>query len=302
MKTAVIFSGQGAQQVGMGKSIYDHVEDIKKYWDEADSILEFGLKNIIFNGPVEALTETRICQPALYVHGYSTFKALEGIGKLQGLTAALGLSLGELTALAAAQVFDFETGLRIVAERGRLMQEACEATSGSMASLIGGTKELVEELCKACEVDMANLNCPGQVVISGETFKIEEACQKAKEMDFKRVIPLNVAGAYHSRLMQPAADGFRDFLEEIDFAIPRIAIFTNTTGESLKDPEAIKMALVQQITSSVRWEDCMLNAAQLGIDTFFECGPGKILAGLAKRINKDWVVQSVSEYQDLHLC
>ena len=299
MKKAVIFSGQGAQQVGMGKSIYDAIDSVKQYWNRADEVLGFGLKDIVFNGPVEKLTETRICQPALYVHGYSTFKALEEMGKLEGLTAALGLSLGELTGLAAAEVFDFETGLMIVAERGRLMQEACEATTGSMASIIGGEREGVAELCKACDIDMANVNCPGQIVISGEKSKIEVACEKAKEMGFKRVIPLNVAGAYHSRLMQSAADAFSEFLKNITFNEPKLAVFTNTTGGRVEDPKAIKEALVKQVTGTVLWDDCMVNAGGLGISEFFECGPGKVLSGLAKRINKEWVVHSVCEYDDL---
>lgn len=299
MKTALLFSGQGAQHVGMGKSIYDNIEQVRPYWDQANDILGFNLQEIVFKGPEEKLTDTSICQPALYVHGYSIFKVLEGQGKLNKLTAALGLSLGELTALAAAEVFDFETGLRIVAQRGRLMQEACKATDGSMASLIGGSLELVKELCAQCDVDMANLNCPGQIVISGARDKIETACNRAKEMSFSRVIPLKVAGAYHSRLMQSAADKFEQFLSGIEFKAPKLIVFTNTTGKSIQDPLAIKEALVYQVVSPVLWETCMLNAAELGIDKFFECGPGKVLMGLARRINKDWVVGSVSEYADI---
>lgn len=299
MKTALLFSGQGAQHVGMGKSLYDHLEEVKTYWDSANAVLGFDLKEISFNGPEEQLTDTSICQPALYVHGYSIYKALEKAGKLENLTAALGLSLGELTALAVAQVYDFQTGLKIVAERGRLMQEACKRTEGSMASLIGGTRELVQELCTKCDVDMANINCPGQIVISGERTKIEKACNAAKEMAFSRVIPLKVAGAYHSRLMQSAADAFKKFLSGIEFKAPKLKVFTNTTGKAIEDPNEIKDALVKQIISPVLWEDCMTNAAKLGIENYFECGPGKVLTGLARRINKDWVVHSISEFSEL---
>lgn len=300
MKTAVLFSGQGAQHVGMGLSIYENVESARGYWDRADEILGFSLKEIAFNGPEERLTDTSICQPALYVHGYSIFKALEEMGRIGELRAALGLSLGELTALGVAGVFDFETGLKIVAERGRLMQEACEATDGGMASLIGGTPELVRELCKECDVDMANVNCPGQIVISGEREKIDLACNRAKEMEFSRVIALKVAGAYHSRLMRGAAESFEKFLANIEFKAPRISVFTNTTGKEVRDPKGIKEALVRQVVSSVLWDSCMKNAAELGIEEYFECGPGKVLTGLARRINKDWVVRPVSEYGDLN--
>lgn len=298
-KTALLFSGQGAQHVGMGKSFYDNFEEVRNYWNKADEILGFSLKEIAFNGPEEKLTDTSVCQPALYVHGYSVYKILEKLGKLDELNAALGLSLGELTALAVAEVYDFETGLKIVAQRGRLMQEACTKTDGSMASLIGGTPELVKELCAKCNVDMANVNCPGQIVISGERAKIEEACKEATHMAFSRVIPLKVAGAYHSRLMKSAAEDFEKFLGGIEFKIPKLKVFTNTTGQAIEDPEAIKQALVKQVVSSVLWEDCMHNVAALGIEEYYECGPGKVLAGLARRTNKDWVVRSVSELSDL---
>lgn len=297
MAIGVIFSGQGAQHVGMGKGLYEANSVIRDFWDRANDVLGFDLKTLSFEGPDEALTETRVCQPALYVHGYSIFSALG----LTGVHAALGLSLGELTALAAAEVFDFETGLRVVAKRGELMQQACESTQGTMASLIGGSLDLVKSLCSDFDIDMANLNSPGQIVISGSTEKVNVAVEKAKTMDFKRVIPLNVAGAYHSRLMQPAADSFKSFLEGIEFSKPKITVFTNTTGESVVEPEAIKDALVKQVTSSVLWVNCMENAHALGITTFYECGPGKVLKGLAKRINADIEVHSVSEVDEFEL-
>jgi [acyl-carrier-protein] S-malonyltransferase len=299
MSTALLFSGQGAQKVGMGHSLCHAYPSAKAWFDQADRVFGESLSRICFEGPESVLTETRVCQPALYVHGYTLFKLLEEQGHLSGLKAALGLSLGEVTALAAAGVFDFETGLRIVAERGRLMQEACDATQGAMASLIGGEISAVEALCAEFDVDLANLNCPGQIVVSGEAAKVAALVDKAKTQSFKMVVPLKVAGAYHSRLMRPAADRFAAFLEPLPFACPTITVFTNTTGEAIDDPAAIKQALVKQVFSPVRWEDCMRGAITLGVERCFECGPGAVLAGLARRIDRNQTVIPLSEAEDL---
>jgi len=270
--------------VGMGRSFYENSALARSYFDRANEMLP-GLRDICFDGPEERLTETSFCQPALYVTGYAIFKELETHGHLNQCSVALGLSLGELTALAVAEVYSFETGLQIVAERGRLMQEACNQTSGAMASLIGGSLEEATVLAASCDVDIANINCPGQVVLSGEKGKIAEAVRRATA--FKRAIPLNVAGAYHSRLMEPARKAFEAFLSPIPFAEPRLRVLSNVTGDFISDPEAIRQALVQQVVSTVRWDDCMRAACTLGIDTFYECGPNKVLAGLAKRIDKN---------------
>lgn len=296
---AVIFSGQGAQQVGMGKSFYENSDLARSLYDNANSILGWDLKKVCFEGPAEALTETRVCQPALYVHGYVGFKLLEEAGKLEGLKVAFGLSLGELTALAAAEAFDFETGLRLVAERGRLMQQACESSKGAMASIIGGTTDEVKALCDEADVDMANLNCPGQIVISGEEAKIEKAVERGKEMGFKRVIPLKVAGAYHSRLMEPARKAFEKTVNETPFSKPKLTVFTNVTGEEVSETEAIKAALVKQVVSPVHFEGCLRSAAAQGVSNFYECGVGNVLAGLARRTDKEWNVVSVSEWDDV---
>lgn len=299
MATGLLFSGQGAQAVGMGKSLYDHNATAKALFDEADEVLGYSLTKLCFEGPQEELTQTKICQPALYVHGYAGFTALKEAGKLEDLKTSLGLSLGELTALAAAGAMDFATGLRTVAERARLMQMACEASEGTMASVIGGEAEKVQELCEACDVEMANLNCPGQIVISGEKAKVMDAVDKGKAMGFKLIKPLTVAGAYHSRLMEPARVEFEQFLKTIDFKTPELTVFTNVTGEQVSTAEQIRDALTQQVVSSVRWTDCMQNAAKLGIDTFYECGPGGVLAGLAKRIDRSIKVISVAEFDDI---
>lgn len=299
MATGILFSGQGAQTVGMGRSLYDNSEIAKALYDEANEVLGWDLKSICFDGPDETLTETRVCQPALYVQGYAIFSILKARGKLNDLKAACGLSLGELTALAAAGVYDFATGLRLVAERGRLMQLACDATKGGMAAVIGGKPEDVQTFCDEFDIEIANLNCPGQIVISGDNEKILEAVAASKGR-FKLCKPLNVAGAYHSRLMQSARDAFAEFIKDFDFKAPELVCYTNVTGQQISDPQAIKDALVSQVVSSVRFEDDLRNmAADNGISEFFECGPGKVLTGFAKRIDKSLVVTPMSEFSEI---
>lgn len=299
MKIALLFSGQGAQSVGMAKSLYDNYTSVKELFQCADDTLGFKLSQYCFEGPMADLTKTSVCQPALYVHGIAVVQVLRERGMIDEITAALGLSLGELTAHAIAGTYTFEDGLKIVAERGRLMQEACEATKGAMASLIGGTEEKAAEYCAKFDVDMSNLNCPGQIVISGEAENIARAVDAAKaNKDFKMVVPLKVAGAYHSRLMKPARDAFADYLDTFDFNTPNIPVFTNVTGERVSAPADIKANLIKQVTSTVRWADCVNSAAKLGIDQFFECGPGGVLAGMMKRINKDYPIRSFAELRD----
>lgn len=299
MKIALLFSGQGAQSVGMAKSLYDNYTSVKELFQCADDTLGFKLSQYCFEGPMADLTKTSVCQPALYVHGIAVVQVLRERGMIDEITAALGLSLGELTAHAIAGTYTFEDGLKIVAERGRLMQEACEATKGAMASLIGGTEEKAAEYCAKFDVDMSNLNCPGQIVISGEVENIARAVDAAKaNKDFKMVVPLKVAGAYHSRLMKPARDAFANYLDTFDFNTPNIPVFTNVTGERVSAPADIKANLIKQVTSTVRWADCVNSAAKLGIDQFFECGPGGVLAGMMKRINKDYPIRSFAELRD----
>ena len=285
--------------VGMGRSLYENSKTARAYYEEANEVLGWDLKSICFEGPDETLTETKFCQPALYVQGYALFSILKERGKLNELKAACGLSLGELTALAAAGVYDFATGLRLVAERGRLMQLACDATKGGMAAVIGGTPEDVQIFCNEFDIEIANLNCPGQIVISGDNAKVIEAVAASKGR-FKLCKPLNVAGAYHSCLMNSARDAFAEFIKDFDFKAPEIVCYTNVTGGQISDPEAIKEALVSQIVSSVRFEDNLRNmAADNGINEFYECGPGKVLAGFAKRIDRSLVVTPMSEFEEV---
>ncbi len=299
MKTGLLFSGQGAQSVGMAKSLYEASESVKALFKKADDCLNMPLSKFCFEGPMEELTKTSVCQPALYMHGMAVLEILKEKNMLGDLTSAIGLSLGELTAHAAAGTYSFEEGLKIVAERGRLMQEACEASNGAMASFIGGTQEDVEKYCKEFDVDMANLNCPGQIVISGEAAKVNAAVEAAQAgEDFRMVVPLKVAGAYHSRLMKPARDAFEKFLDTIEFKTPKLAVYTNVTGKAVSDPAEIKKMLVAQVVSAVRWEDCQRAAATLGIEQFYECGPGAVLAGLGRRIDSNIKIKAIANYKD----
>lgn len=300
MSKGLLFSGQGAQKVGMGLSLAEKHTRVGRLYEEADDLLGWKLSEISFHGPEERLTKTEVCQPALYVMGYAIYTLLEEAHKLDEVTLAAGLSLGELTALAAAGAFSFEDGLRIVAQRGRLMQEACEATEGAMASMIGGEVDTVEELCQAHDVDMANLNCPGQIVISGDAAKVAEAVKAAKARgNFRMVVPLKVAGAYHSRLMEPARQQFKAFLQEMPISEPKLTVLSNITGEAVTSADDIRTALVEQVVSSVRWGACMREAARRGVTEFYECGPGAVLAGMAKRTDRSWRVISIAEDADL---
>jgi len=299
MGLALLFAGQGAQKTGMGRSLYETSSAARALYVEANNVLGWDLAKLSFEGPDADLTQTKICQPALFVHGLALLETLREQGKLPQVQYALGLSLGEVTAYAAAGVFDFATGLRMVAERGRVMQLACEQTVGGMAAIIGEERAKVTELCRDFDIEAANFNAPGQIIISGEKDKVTAAVAAAKERGIKKVIPLNVAGAYHSRLMEPARAAFAAYLETVPFAEPKFVVFSNTTGGILGDPAAIKAALVKQVVSSVLWEDCMRSAATAGASAFWELGPGGVLAGLARRTEKTWTVKSFSEFTDI---
>jgi [acyl-carrier-protein] S-malonyltransferase len=301
MALALLFAGQGAQKVGMGKTLCENSAAARQRYAEASQVLGWDLQKVSFEGPEAELTQTKVCQPALFVHGIALLEALREAGKLPAgaPSAAAGLSLGEVTAYCAAGVFDFATGLRIVAERGRLMQQACEQTTGAMAAVIGEERAKVQELCREFDIEAANFNAPGQIIVSGEKSKVGAAVAGAKDRGMKKVMPLNVAGAYHSRLMEPARSAFAAFLEPIAFAAPKFKVFTNTTGQAISDPAAIKVALVKQVVSSVLWEDCMRALAASGVTEFWELGPGGVLSGLARRTEKTWNVKSFSEFADV---
>ncbi len=298
MSLALIFAGQGAQKVGMGKSLHEGSAAAKALYDEANHVLGWDLKQVSFEGPEAELTQTKVCQPALFVHGLALVAALREKGRLPAVKYAMGLSLGEVTALTAAGVFDFATGLKVVAERGRLMQQACEKTVGGMAAIIGEERAKVAELCREFDIEAANFNAPGQIIVSGEKSKVDALVAAAKDKGLKRVMALNVAGAYHSRLMEPARAEFAAYLAGVDFNRPQFTVFSNTTGQVVSEPAQIREALVKQVVSSVLWEDCMRACAAAGATEFWECGPGGVLAGLARRTEKAWVVKSFAELAD----
>jgi [acyl-carrier-protein] S-malonyltransferase len=285
----------------MGKNLHEHSAAARALYDEANNVLGWDLKKISFEGPNAALTETKVCQPALYVHSLALYEALLEKGDVEATRArfALGLSLGEITALTAAGVFDFLTGLRVVAERGRLMQMACEATHGGMAAIVGEKPAKVVALAKKHDLDIANFNCPGQIVISGEKARITEAIADAQASGIKKAVELNVAGADHRRLMIPARDGFAKYLETVAFNAPKLTFFANALGKAVSDPAEIRDALIRQIVAPVLWENCIVNAHAAGATSFLELGLGGVLAGHLKRINKDWPVTTKTRFAEL---
>jgi [acyl-carrier-protein] S-malonyltransferase len=285
----------------MGRSLSEQSPAARALYAEANTVLGWDLAKVCFEGPDAELTQTKVCQPALFVHGLALLAGLRELGKLPAGEPkyTLGLSLGEVTAYCAAGVFDFATGLRVVAERGRLMQLACEQTTGGMAAIVGEDREKVQALCREFDIEAANFNAPGQIIISGVKAKVDAAVVAGKDRGIKKIIPLNVAGAYHSRLMEPARAAFAAFLEAVPFAAPKFTVFTNTTGQAISAPNELKAALVRQVVSSVLWEDCMRSAAAAGAAEFWELGPAGVLAGLARRTEKTWVVRSFAEYADL---
>lgn len=283
----------------MGKSLHDGSAAARALYEEANHVLGWDLAKICFEGPDAELTQTKVCQPALFVHGLAVLAAMKERGKLPEVKFALGLSLGEVTALTAAGVFDFATGLKVVAKRGELMQIACEKSVGGMAALIGEERAKVYELCREFDIEAANFNAPGQIIVSGEKAKVDALVAAAKDKGLKRVMPLNVAGAYHSRLMEPARAEFARYLEGVTFNRPAFTVFTNTTGKEVSEPAQIREALVKQVVSSVLWEDCMRSAVAAGVTEFWEFGPGAVLAGLARRTEKAWVVKSFSELSEI---
>jgi len=299
-KIALLFSGQGAQAVGMGKDLAAEYPTAARLFAQADEILGFPLSTIAFEGPAEELTKTSVCQPALYVHGLATLAVLQELLPNFTFHAAAGLSLGEFTAHAAAGTFDFETGLRLVAKRSQAMQEACENTEGGMAAIIGGEENRIRELASAVEVDVANLNSPGQIVLSGESSKIALSVSLAREYGARKAVELTVAGAFHSRLMETAYQKLSVALEETPILEPRVPVVCNVDAMTVSDPVTIRRSLADQVTGSVRWtESVEYLIDHVGCTEFVEVGPGGVIAGLVGRIRKGTPIVSVSNSASL---
>ncbi len=298
-RIALIFPGQGAQHVGMGKELAANFPAAREVFQRADEVLGWPLSRLAWEGPEEELTRTSVCQPALYVHGMACLAVLREKHGDFPVVGTAGLSLGEFTAHAAAGTFDFETGLQLVAKRGRFMQDACDATEGGMAAMIGVDENVVRDLAAATDVDVANINTPGQIVISGEAQKVALAVSLAKDYGIRKAVELKVAGAFHSRLMEPAYQHLGAELAVTTIAAPRFPVVCNVAAGDVATPEAIRESLADQVTGSVRWADCitaLLDRHQA--DFFLELGPGTTLANMMARIRKGTAVHSLSTPED----
>jgi [acyl-carrier-protein] S-malonyltransferase len=294
-KTALLFAGQGAQVIGMGKDLAEKFPTAKAWFDRANTALGYDLASICFNGPEAELTKTENAQPGIFLVSWVAFQLLkEQVANLK-FDATAGLSLGEFTALTAAGAMSFENGLRVVRQRGKFMQEACDVTRGGMAAIIGLDEVRTREVCAEAGVELANLNCPGQLVISGETEKIAKACELAKAKGAKRAIPLTVAGAYHSPLMASAQSKLQAELAKIKISAPTVPVISNVTAQPHGDSTEISVRLFEQVTSSVLWENSMRYLLAQGFTRFIELGPGMALSGFMKRIDKTAQMLNVAD-------
>lgn len=283
MKKAYVFPGQGSQFPGMAKELYDGNAKGKELLEKANDILGFRITDIMFEGTPDDLKATRVTQPAIFLHSVVLAKCYEGFRP----DMVAGHSLGEFSALAAAEAISFEDALRLVYIRATQMQLCCEKVPGTMAAIVGLPDEKVEEICSSCEgiVIPANYNCGGQVVTSGEKTAVEQACEKAKAEGAKRALPLAVSGAFHSPLMEPARVELGKAIEETRIVEPICPIYQNVSAQAVTDPQTIKKNLLAQLTSPVRWTQSVRNMLADGADYFMEIGPGTVLQGLVKRIS-----------------
>ncbi|MGV4461390.1 ACP S-malonyltransferase [Ornithobacterium rhinotracheale] len=288
---AYVFPGQGAQFVGMGKELYESNEAAKKLFEQADEILGFSISDIMFNGTPEDLKKTKVTQPAVFLHSIAAAQTIEGFKP----DAVAGHSLGELSALVAAQVLDFADGLQLVAKRANAMQKACELQAGTMAAILGLEDAVIEKVCQETEgvVVAANYNCPGQLVISGEVPAVEAACEKLKEAGAKRALVLPVGGAFHSPLMEPAREELKAAIERTEFKNPICPVYQNVVAKGVTDPEELKQNLIAQLTAPVKWTQTIQQMLQDGITEFVEVGPGKTLQGLIKKVDRAAEVSGV---------
>lgn len=285
--------------VGMGRELAEASASAKAWFDRANAALGYDLTSICFNGPEAELMKTEHAQPGIFLVSWVAFGLLRERVPALSFEATAGLSLGEFTALTAAGAMSFEEGLKVVRQRGRFMQEACAATQGGMAAIIGLGEAAMREVCAEAGVVLANLNCPGQLVISGATEKLAPACALAKAKGAMRALPLTVAGAYHSPLMAGAQPKLQAELERITLATPKVTVISNVTAQPHEGPEAIRARLVEQVTWSVRWEESMRYLIAEGFTRFIELGPGRALSGFMKRIDKTVQILNVEDLASL---
>lgn len=293
MVRAYVFPGQGAQFVGMGKDLYDKSAKAKDLFNKANNILKFKITDIMFEGTDEDLRQTKVTQPAVFLHSVVLAALLEDFQP----TMVAGHSLGEFSALVANKVLSFEDGLRLVAKRAFAMQKACEANPGTMAAVLGAEDKLIEDVCASIKdhvVVAANYNCPGQLVISGSIEGVEAASAKLMEAGARRVVPLKVGGAFHSPLMEPARIELAEAINATHFNEGICPIYQNVIGQSVKDPEIIKKNLVSQLTSPVLWTQTMSNMIASGVNSVVEVGPGTVLQGLFRKMDKNMEISSAA--------
>jgi [acyl-carrier-protein] S-malonyltransferase len=300
-KTALLFAGQGAQVVGMGRDLVATFPTARGWSDRANAALGYDLTQVCLHGPEPELTKTENAQPGIFLVSWAAFQLLQE--RVPGLKfeATAGLSLGEFTALTAAGAMSFEDGLRLVRQRGRFMQEACEATRGGMAAIVGLDEGPTREVCAQTGVVVANLNCPGQIVISGAADKIGQACDLAKAKGARRALPLAVAGAYHSPLMANAQPKLQEELARARISPPTVTVVANVTARPHERPESIRARLVEQVTASVRWEESVRYLLAQGFTRFIELGPGTALTGFMKRIDKNAQLLNVADVASLEV-
>ena len=299
MSKCCVFAGQGAQIPGMGKDFAEADAEVMGFFDTANAVLGFDLKKICFEGPAEELTKSNVCQPAIFVTSFAAYTALKK-KKAVEFDCAAGLSLGEWGALCAAGVLDFDSTLKVLEARGRFMQEACEATPSGMIAIVGATPDQLKALCEKTGCTVANVNSAAQQVLSGSKDAIASAALVAKELGIKRAIPLATAGGFHSPFMAPAREKLAPVLDGITFNAPKFPVLSNVTGRPHQaDPGAIKAMMLEQVTGTTNWAADVEAAKSLGVTTFVEFGPGKVLSGLIKKIDAALVTANVSDLTSL---